>query len=938
MPVDPITSSGLKTHISSPVPSDGQTLYNITGGTRVGTNLFHSFGEFGVPNHTIANFLNTPVAGVMPSTSNILGRVTGGETSNILGTIQTTGFGNAKLFLMNPSGIVFGPTASLNVGGSVTFTTADYLRLGEIDGPTAGVFHADPARTTLLSSAPVDAFGFLTTSPGGIAIHGSQLVVHEKQAITLVGGNITSQSGMLQNGTIQPAHLLAPNGKISLATTQSPGEFFQDFTDGPNINDQLFASVGYIQLASGSRVDISHTSNGTVSIRGGQLILDIQNSVLSTIDNATTTPVPPEQDTILITPTSQIISGAYSDRDGPDIHLHADQLTLVGVPSTRDNFANKPRTQIQSYASGDHKAGDIILWTNNDIELNKLVTISSITTASGQAGNIELTSVHGNIRMTEGGKESPGVSSASIASGDTGNVTVSAPAGNIILSGVQVRTQTRPLNPLDPQQLAAATGRPGKVEINAKNLEMSAGTLGTFTTGSAKPGSITVKLSDTLTMTADSSLNLPSGGLPDSIIVASSVSRAPPGDIFITAKDIVASQKSIINSSSFASGAGGHLQINTDTLHVMDGTQISSGSTRAPSRGTLRSFVESLPTGTGGNITIHARDSVLVDGERSGIFADTEGTGAGGTINLSAKTLTIQNGGTISASTTGTDPLAIGGSIIINAMDQVLLTNGGTISASSIMKPQTSNSGIADAGSIFLNAGNQLEMHDRSSIKTTTESTQANGGNIDIRAIELIRLVNNSEITTSVKGAEGSGGNIFIDPKVILLQGSNVTAQAVGGTGGNITFVTPLFLADATSIVSASSQRGANGTVTIQSPTSNLSGAIGQLASKISQPQVLLQNRCAALIGGRESTFVLAGHHTVPPEPGDWLSPSASIEHWTGESPEHAFGLMVHSHGSSRPSPLARDKDKATVVSLRRLTPLGFLVRTFAAEPTGCPS
>src|SRR6187551_4068288 len=86
----PITPSGLNTQVSSPaaLPS-GQTQYNITGGTRPsgGANLFHSFGDFNVPNNNIANFLND--SGI--PTSNILGRVTGGNLSSIFGTIQTTG-------------------------------------------------------------------------------------------------------------------------------------------------------------------------------------------------------------------------------------------------------------------------------------------------------------------------------------------------------------------------------------------------------------------------------------------------------------------------------------------------------------------------------------------------------------------------------------------------------------------------------------------------------------------------------------------------------------------------------------------------------------------------------------------------------------------------------------------------------------------------------
>src|SRR5678816_4887301 len=76
-------------------------------------------------NKDVANFLNN--SGL--PTSNILGRVTGGNISNIFGTIQTTGFGGANLFLMNPAGFLFGPNATVQVGGMVSFASADYLRL-----------------------------------------------------------------------------------------------------------------------------------------------------------------------------------------------------------------------------------------------------------------------------------------------------------------------------------------------------------------------------------------------------------------------------------------------------------------------------------------------------------------------------------------------------------------------------------------------------------------------------------------------------------------------------------------------------------------------------------------------------------------------------------------------------------------------------------------
>ena len=155
------------------------TVYNITGGTRAGTNLFHSFGNFNIGAGDTANFLNTPANGSLPFTSNILGRVTGGDISNIFGTIQTTGYGNANLFLMNTTGFLFGPNATVNVSGMMTFTSADYLRLQQIDGANTGSFHADPAQASVLTTAPVVAFGFLGSNPAAITVQGSQFTVAE---------------------------------------------------------------------------------------------------------------------------------------------------------------------------------------------------------------------------------------------------------------------------------------------------------------------------------------------------------------------------------------------------------------------------------------------------------------------------------------------------------------------------------------------------------------------------------------------------------------------------------------------------------------------------------------------------------------------------------------------------------------------------------------
>lgn len=919
----PITPSGLNTQVDrSTTPSAGAVQHDIIGGTRSGTNLFHSFGEFNVPTNHIANFRND--TGL--NTSNILGRVTGGNISTVFGTIQTTEFGNANLFLMNPSGIIFGPDASLNVGGSVAFTTADYLRLAD-----NGRFNAIPnaLADALLSAAPVAAYGFLGSDPGFITVTGSQLTVPAGKGISFIGGNIAIQNGTLQNGTVQPARLSSPNGQINLATARSPGEFLQNLPDEhtgpsvPNVNGVLFKSFGSVHLTSGSTVDVQ-TGRGKISIRGGQLVLEIQNSILETADNSTSTAIEPGQSSIILAPKSSIISQAFLTDPGPTVHIMADQIKIIGIPGAKETFSRKPFTGIRSESQGAGNAGDIILETTGNIETSKVVNLQSFTHASGKAGNVSLTSRHGNIRMTEGNQEAQGFSWTS-SKGDTGDVTASAREGDIVLHGVVFYT------------LSQETGRAGHVAITAKNLWMNSGALGNTTVGnSVKPGGITVELSGKLTMTADSSGSLPPGILPDSLIFTASTSSSPAADINITAKDILVTQGSNINSAAFADGPGGHLKIAADTLQVTDGAQISSGSTKAPNRGILLDLVEGKKlTGDGGNITIrpnaHPTNSIVIDGARSGIFANTEGTGTGGTINLSAKTLTIQNGGTISASTTGNDTHAIGGSIVVNATDQVALTNGSSITATS--------KGPADAGTISINAGQQLDVigtgTNRSSI--TTEAKQAKGGDINIQAVDRLRVVD-GEISTSVLGGAGSGGNITIDPKIVLLQNSEILAQANRGTGGDISITTPVFIADQSSRVDASTPFGLNGRLTIQSPTSNLSGTVGQLVSKTSPPQVLLQNRCVALAGGEQSTFLLAGRETLPVEPSGWLSSPVSMEHWTGEEAAHASRLMVRNRELNSSAVMTAQTSRTPVLSLRRLTPPGFLVRTFAPGVTGCPS
>ncbi|OLP16468.1 hypothetical protein BST81_21050 [Leptolyngbya sp. 'hensonii'] len=183
--------------IGTTVTLNGNVI-NITGGQEAGTNLFQSFQQFGLDQGQVANFLANP------GIQNILGRVTGGDPSIINGLIQVTG-SNANLYLMNPAGIIFGPTATLNVPAAFTATTARGIGFGD---QWFGLNTSLDALKTLTGSP--NGFAF-TTAQSGAIVNSGNLTGSPGSQITLVGGLVVN------TGTIA-----APGGTVTIAAV--PGE------------------------------------------------------------------------------------------------------------------------------------------------------------------------------------------------------------------------------------------------------------------------------------------------------------------------------------------------------------------------------------------------------------------------------------------------------------------------------------------------------------------------------------------------------------------------------------------------------------------------------------------------------------------------------------------------------------------------------------------
>jgi large exoprotein involved in heme utilization and adhesion len=99
---------------------------------------------------------------------------------------------------------------------------------------------------------------------------------------------------------------------------------------------------------------------------------------------------------------------------------------------------------------------------------------------------------------------------------------------------------------------------------------------------------------------------------------------------------------------------------------------------------------------------------------------------------------------------------------------------------------------------------------------------------------------------------------------VVVLDQSQITADAFGGPGGNVRIVTQGFVADTTSRVSASSAQSVNGIVDIQALTT-FNGTVAPLPQDFTPAGALLWERCAErLREGTVSSFVVRGRASLP--------------------------------------------------------------------------
>ncbi len=334
---------------------------------------------------------------------------------------------------------------------------------------------------------------------------------------------------------------------------------------------------------------------------------------------------------------------------------------------------------------------------------------------------------------------------------------------------------------------ALGEGRGGDITVTTPNLEISGGgSIFTDSFSSAASGNLSINVADSLTIAGYGESN------PNKF--------------------------SLISAQTYGTGDAGAINISTRNFTALAG-------------GNVASVTGNNATGSGGDVTVNASESILLSGINPTAFAPSQITagsgsaGNAGSVELNTKNLTLQDGGRVDASATATGNA---GNVKIDASESIMVT--GTvpdsvnpsliIASANILDPELRELfNLPDAPSG--NSGNvtietpQLQIMNGGQVTVRNDGT-GNAGNLEITA-DTIAIANNGGITAAVKEGEGGRINLAVADSLSLTSGSQISSDNNGaGDGGEIAIASnTLSISDRAFITTTTFGSGKGGDITL---------------------------------------------------------------------------------------------------------------------------
>jgi filamentous hemagglutinin family protein len=771
-------------------------------GHQAGGNLFHSFLKFNLHSDETAVFSGPD------SVQHIISRVTGGQYSWIDGKISS-GIAGADLYLLNPSGFIFGPHASLDVTGSFHAAASSYLRLGGNDR-----FYASLGQDDVLSAAPPAAFGFLNENPGPILVEGrgeisenewmenpSGLETGRGETLSLIGGGIE-----IKKGTAYPVQRkdALDRPMYQQAVDESGIPLYEMKVDEWGFPQYVFDASGnlipiYALDGSGNPIPLTDTIHpGDVRSAGGR----IDMAAVAGPGEAVPSDSGLDVSSFDSLGDIGISNGAVVKNNGGDIIIRGGQLLLAGESHIRSDsgadsagHAEKGRIDVQAgrialvensrITSDAMEAGhgaDISVQAGERISISGggIGTLASgLSYSAGNAGDVFIQSPW--IELTDGGQ----IMSQTLGPGSGGNLLIRC-AEALTASGADISGNVTSGVRSSSFTMISGAGNAGRIEMDARGIALTdAAQIKSDTYGSGGLADIIIR-TETFSASGINDMGVAGGIVRSSYsqemrgeqtakiditadefsltqgaqIAWNAYGMEDAGSIAITARNLSLSEGGSINSTTWASGKGGVVSIISDTLSVSWGGGIFSDTKGG--------------TGDAGGIDIHTRELTLKDG--AGIGTITYGYGKGGPLNITADEISL-TASVISGAASGSGDA---GPVDISAR-KASLTKGSQISSGTKLSGSGSDLHMRIADTLTI-SGMFPGGNTASGIYGSAEGVLLDAGNAGDIRIEAgrVEMTEGGQIVSHSLGP-GQGGNIFLDVKDTLKLSGKVGDLTISG-------------------------------------------------------------------------------------------------------------------------------------------------------------
>ncbi|MHB1736459.1 MAG: beta strand repeat-containing protein, partial [Acidithiobacillus sp.] len=321
---------------------------------------------------------------VQPSSAAIaLNRVVGQNASEIFGHLDA----NGQVFLINPQGILFGPTAQLNVGGLVASTlgmTSSNFMAGKFDlnanGSVAsvvneGLINAASGGSVSLLGGQVANDGLIVANYGEIDLDGTNQAVLNFGDNGLINVQITGKlkqkltaehAAVVNSGTLQ-----ANSGTVILQASAARNLFTNLVNNtGTIVASGINTNGGVVRLiANGGNTLDSGTINAT-GTQGGkvQLLSDQDVGVTGDVN----------------------VSGAQG---GGSINVGGGPNIAENLPTAEVSYIG-PNAILDANATQSGNGGSVMVWGNEGNNFYGTITATG-GVQSGNGGQVETSAPYG---------------------------------------------------------------------------------------------------------------------------------------------------------------------------------------------------------------------------------------------------------------------------------------------------------------------------------------------------------------------------------------------------------------------------------------------------------------------------------------------------------------------------------------------------------------